>query len=326
MSIVLSTERAYLPMACLSISSLVESAKKNLKAQKPLDIWLLIDGVSREDRAAAEAFLSGLDATCHMVDSHNPWCLEAAARRRRSPAAFARLVVERLIKPQGSRVIYLDADTRAVEDVRALYDVDLGDTVLGAVDDIGVLADNRREFLCKKLKISPQARYFNSGVLVIDIDRWERERIGERALSVFVETPEILTFNDQDALNATLKGHWTPLPVRWNKLIGSAPPDWPEAICHFAGEWKPWRLGWLSGIPGMASLAGGASHVSWYETHLKNSPWSDVLNPLALTKQTAKNAAILAWWYGSGLMARYRRRHSSPHLAAYRARYPEAFA
>lgn len=58
--------------------------------------------------------------------------------------------------------------------------------------------------------------YFNSGVLVLDLDRMREEDAEVRLLHVIEEHNELLEHPDQDALNIVFHRQIFPLPVEWN--------------------------------------------------------------------------------------------------------------
>jgi lipopolysaccharide biosynthesis glycosyltransferase len=107
----------------------------------------------------------------------------------------------------------------------------------------------------EEIRFTAQSSYFNTGVLVIDVDGWRREDVGERAIR-FIQNYEDLTFYDQDALNCALQGRWNTLDLTWNfhelpdclflwdsHFYGRE--DLQEAtskpkVVHFTARAKPW--------------------------------------------------------------------------------------
>lgn len=160
-------------------------------------------------------------------------------------AAYFRILGPELL-PDVSRFLYLDCDIVVVDDLEPLWDTDLGGRVLGAVRDF---IGQERPLLIGMPEGSP---YFNSGVLLVDADRWRREGVGEACQRFIVEHPEALLYCDQDALNHELVDRWMPLDPRWNlqaslfmerhlrtrrrELEPSA------AIIHYSSWQKPWHF------------------------------------------------------------------------------------
>jgi len=91
----------------------------------------------------------------------------------------------------------------------------------------------------------PFGKYFNSGVLLIDVAAWNAQSVTERALSFAADNALKLMAHDQTALNVTLLGNWAELSLVWNyeythqTMYFSASFD----VCffHFVGRRKPFN-------------------------------------------------------------------------------------
>lgn len=79
---------------------------------------------------------------------------------------YARLLIPD-VKKNLDRIIYLDSDVIALDDVKKLWDINLGKYVYGAVPDLGY-RDIFFENCTKKLGISPKHIYPNAGVLLLN--------------------------------------------------------------------------------------------------------------------------------------------------------------
>ena len=167
--------------------------------------------------------------------------------------AWFRLLLPRLLD-RVPRVLYLDADLLITGPLRALWEQDLGGKCLAAVTNPLLRRDRRR--VIEDLGLPHPDRYFNSGVMLMDLDRLratglmlEAEQIA-RARSV--PTP----WADQEPLNAALWRERLDLHPRWNVMnpCFDLPPrllPWPReqvaeaianpAIVHFVGPYKPWH-------------------------------------------------------------------------------------
>ncbi len=168
-------------------------------------------------------------------------------------AALGRLHVGDVLPPDVSRTVYLDADTLVLDDLTELLDVDLGGRTIGAV--LNEVGGDRSWTLGETAVFSHRGAeppgYFNSGVLLIDMDRWRAAGMTERAIALYRRYGHQFRTHDQDILNILCSGAWTPIPEKWNKLVehsvhgrfgaGRLPYlTQHEGIVHFIGEIKPW--------------------------------------------------------------------------------------
>ncbi|MGB6177878.1 glycosyltransferase family 8 protein [Carnobacterium sp.] len=165
--------------------------------------------------------------------------------------AYYRISIPNLLK-DSDRAIYLDCDMLSLENIQTIWDLDLGDNLLAAVEDAGF--HDRLNLMgidCQSDK------YFNSGMMVMDLKKWREEKITEQAFDFIATYPHLLKFHDQDTLNAILHDRWLELHPRWNAqtylildekqhptVLGRT--KWEEArenpaIVHFCGHKKPWH-------------------------------------------------------------------------------------
>ncbi len=139
-----------------------------------------------------------------------------------SAAMYLRLELPYLVPPDVQRLIYLDCDVLCTTSVAALARCDLSGKAVGAVRDaftrrLGDSPGTMAGLIGSAL--DPQAHYFNSGVLVVDLPAWRSAGITERCLAYVHEHTDHLRFPDQDALNFVLYDNWHRLPKEWNYMM-----------------------------------------------------------------------------------------------------------
>ena len=190
--------------------------------------------------------------------------------------SWARVLLPEIF-PHLDRVIYLDADVLAIKSLSPLWTEDLDGAVLGAVRN--VVEPSMRPHVAS-LGIRDPRRYFNAGVLLIDLEAMRGERSWER-ISEFVRgMSEPLTWFDQDALNVVFAEQWKPLEPGWNAQNSFwGWKDWatevfgPEtlagavddpAILHFEGPslCKPWH--YLCPHPYRERYLATLAETPWY--------------------------------------------------------------
>jgi lipopolysaccharide biosynthesis glycosyltransferase len=166
----------------------------------------------------------------------------AGAADELPPAYFRLLLAEVLPAPVG-RAIYLDADTVVSGDLGDLWRRDLGGaTVGGVVDRLPRCRDGVANW--RALGLDGDAAYYNTGVLLVDLDAWRFEDVGARALAVCRANAQHLLVhgefaqNDQYGLNVVLQGRWRTVSSLWNR--GSEHVECPARIVHYLGNGKPY--------------------------------------------------------------------------------------
>ena len=103
----------------------------------------------------------------------------------------------------------------------------------------------------QELGLPAGTRYFNAGVLLMNLRKWRDEEIADRVLSFIRLHRARIVFEDQDALNAVLSGEWLELSACWNaqhpffhprlkrELLLEEIKD--PAVVHFSAGRKPWH-------------------------------------------------------------------------------------
>jgi hypothetical protein len=159
-------------------------------------------------------------------------------------AAYLRIFMPRIWQNDYDRLLYLDGDIFYQRgDIPALLSSDIHNAPLAAVLDTKQWHRPLRpasDITALRLPFSP---YFNSGVLLIDVAKFNALSIGEKVLDLISQRGADLVWHDQTALNAVLGGNWAQLPVQWNfqyshkTMLLSAHFD----VCfyHFIGRRKP---------------------------------------------------------------------------------------
>jgi FkbM family methyltransferase len=165
--------------------------------------------------------------------------------------AWFRLLLPRLFE-QVSRVLYLDADTMVIGGVRELWETELAGSSLAAVTQPLIRAD--RERVVRDLGLPDARRFFNSGVMVLDLDRLRQTGLMAEVERFARDRLVPMPWADQEPLNAVLWSERVELHPRWNVMnpcfeLPARYLPWPPAktaeavrdpaIVHFIGPYKP---------------------------------------------------------------------------------------
>ena len=177
-----------------------------------------------------------------------------------SSASYYRLLISELLPNQFEKAIYLDCDLVVNGRLDQLWRSELGENYVLAVQDtlIRYVSNHLGLLNYKELNIPASTKYFNAGVLVINLKKWRDDGITTRAIEYLKQNIEYIRFHDQDILNALLADQWGELDPRWNLLLphALAYSSWKESpfsedvyntliqnpyIIHYASELKPWN-------------------------------------------------------------------------------------
>lgn len=156
-----------------------------------------------------------------------------------SCSTYYRLFIPELY-PELSKALYLDCDLVLREDVAQLYDLPLGDDLVGAVPDgvVGSVTEFKL-YVQNRLDMPHSDHYFNAGVLLMNLDALRQWNFAER----FLDLLNRVTFRvgqDQDYLNVLCRGRVRYFGYEWNTMPTGVGVRKPKLI-HYNMDAKPWR-------------------------------------------------------------------------------------
>lgn len=153
------------------------------------------------------------------------------------------------------RVLYLDVDTIVLRDLSELCSMELGGSIAAVVQSYD--EPHWGAVLNQKFGLPATHRYFNAGVLLLNLKAWREAAVGESLVRCAVERRT----HDEVALNLVLSGRCTLVHPKFNvgphlsffadRLYVAGRYDFPAtayaeasrdpAIVHFCGGSKPWQ-------------------------------------------------------------------------------------
>lgn len=227
---------------------------KSILVQHPdedLAFYILTDGVSGENRSR---LLKEMES-CARAELHIITIDFSKVSRLRKGAlhesTWYRVLLPEYLPAEVGKILYLDADTIVLGDLKELFETDMGGySVAGCLDPANFSAET-----FERLEYAPELNYICAGVLLINLDYWRRHDLEERILEYARGHAERLRYLDQCAINFVCKDTKRILPPQYGIMgcffsqemcgrIGSR-EELREClthprIVHFAGN-APWK-------------------------------------------------------------------------------------
>ena len=165
--------------------------------------------------------------------------LELEGNGRLSFATYIRLFILEYLPGNVSKILYLDADVICLNSLEKLWETDITNYALAAVEDISSEINKARLNLEK---------YINSGVLLINLSYWRRINATNLFVNFIRKNSRIIKLHDQDILNLCFKDKILTLSCSYNyQLLGenysSQSDARASALVHFIAFHKPWVKG-----------------------------------------------------------------------------------
>lgn len=232
----------------LPLAVMLQSAATNLDPSWQLAAYLVVDGIAK---ALREKIVASLPArvSLHWIERPRGEFAGLPVWGRMTLATYHKLTLGEWLPNELQKVIWLDADTLVLGDLARLWETNLGNQTALAVQDVIVPHVSSRFGVTayRELGLAPQAKYFNAGVMPINLARWRREAVAAHARKYLQRYYARVCFWDQESLNAVLAGQWKTLDPRWNwnpvrdRLARDKSAQSDPWIIHFSGNLKPWN-------------------------------------------------------------------------------------
>ena len=211
MNILYQSDNNYAPYMGVSICSLLE----NNKEAGSINIYIIDDGINGDNKEKINSLslkypakISYLTGDILLEDADLVKTFEYTQFRKNTHSYF-KMFIDRLLPDLNERIIYIDCDTVVEGDITGLESIDLKGRAIGMVQDSLVAS------VKTSVGMDDTERYYNSGVILIDLKRWKELNCSDR---IYKHIRDIRTYGtvDQDVLNVELHDEISTLPVRYN--------------------------------------------------------------------------------------------------------------
>jgi lipopolysaccharide biosynthesis glycosyltransferase len=245
----------------MPLAATVRSVLENLGGNLPVHLFILDGGIRAAKKRRIISSLNSYPVEIFWIQPSAKLLSNLPLSAQYPLAIYYRLLLPKIIPSTCKKAIYLDTDLIVVGDLEQLWQIDIQDHAILAVQDACQRYIHRAGGFshAQKLEIPPESKYFNSGVLVINLDYWRTEKILERAIAYLQKNAQRSFNPDQDALNALMVGKWGELDPRWNQIHAiHGYASWQDSpysqevfdqvlhqpyIVHYTTPPKPWQTG-----------------------------------------------------------------------------------
>ncbi len=212
---------------------LVALTSLNLNTKTKIDVFILTSGFSQEN----QSLLNKLDKRLNhiqikIISVDESYFKNLPVNKNWSTGIYYRYLIPLIFKDY-QKVLYLDGDILVLKDLTKLFATNIENYALAGVNDADL------DFFLKKPLFNKQNFYINSGMLLINIDKFKT-----KVNNLFITTnmyKNTFTHYDQDAINLIFKDEIKLLPPKYNTLVNTEIPSLQTVIYHYSGQPKPWK-------------------------------------------------------------------------------------
>lgn len=245
MNIVFASDRLYLPHLSVAIASLIES-----NSEVPLKIYIINSDIKPDEWLNLVELDAERKHTFFNAQVDDEELVDLVTNYHFSKANYYRLFIDDIVP--FNKALYIDSDVVINGGLAELWNTKIDDFFLAAVEEPTF---SRHD----ELEMDSNAKYFNSGVMLLNLNAWRKNDVRKRVLEFVRRKPDAILFVDQCGLNSIVNGNWLSISPKYNmqtaildmeKLDREAHYDFDNidyavtspVVIHFTGSSKPWHL------------------------------------------------------------------------------------
>lgn len=249
------------------LAALIKSIESNHHTAEKLEFFIVQDEITSKSQQKIESSVDRGKTILHWLPLAD--CIPANAKlpvdNSSAPLnVYARLYIPHFVPKHIKKVIYLDVDMIVLEDISKLMAIDLEGKITAAVQDQFIQVVSRWGGVgnYEELGIDPDNKYFNSGLMIINLDQWEKANITDKVLDCIEKHKKHILYQDQYGLNAVLFADWTPLDPLWNRFA-------------YSEEERPFLIHFTGRKPIYKSYEYSEKYRDIFYSYLKMTPWKN---------------------------------------------------
>lgn len=223
-------QRITIVVACddhymIMLAALLKSIEKHYGGKEPMDVYIVEDKVTAASKRQLQQSINKWVLHLHWIPMETaiPADMRLPVVNNSYPLnTFIRLFIPHFLPQHLARALFMDVDMIVLDDIQKLWAHDIGDCVIGAVQDsitktIGNL-DGGGIPNYEALGLPADAKYFNAGLQLINLPKWREEKTTEAIIDCVNDNLKDANMGDQYGLNVVLVNRWHELPALWNYM------------------------------------------------------------------------------------------------------------
>ncbi len=213
MNIVCSIDNNYVQHCAVMLTSLFENNK-----DVQCNIYILSEGLLDNYIIELNKLVANYGSIMHYHQINSDLLKDFPIHEKDhlSIATYYRLLIPSILPKDELKAIYLDSDIIINYSLDELWNTDISNYALAAVDEMGCSKPD----VFSRLQIDESYGYFNAGVLLINLEYWRKFDIMQQCFDYINNHSDKVVSHDQDILNAILFDKWKKISCIWNMIDG----------------------------------------------------------------------------------------------------------
>jgi lipopolysaccharide biosynthesis glycosyltransferase len=239
--IAIFSDRLMLPGMHVTLATLLRTLEA--EEARRYEVHLFLNGVNeREQGWLRETHARHSRGSGLLIHDYVPAAPVGGRLYYGTATAYGRLYLAQLLPYD--RCLYLDCDLYLNRSVGGLWELIDEEHVL-VVDGAGVRGNSVDRELFLRTGIDLNGRYFNSGVMGMNLKLWRERGIMEQCEELALQHGEWFLSADQAVLNVVLHDAFRSAGVEWNTSLYPTAPQLNRVesrVYHFEYSPKPWDI------------------------------------------------------------------------------------
>jgi lipopolysaccharide biosynthesis glycosyltransferase len=234
LNVVYACDNNYAHMLGVSAYSMLDNFRSD---RYRIKINIFDGGIDDNNKKKLEKIFNKFDTPFEYYSITNEVFKDCPVTHHVTVATFYRLVIPEKIAQDVSKVLYIDCDTLVVDNIEPLFLHDITNYYFGAVKDF--VQDSVFQLPNKYYKF--MTKYFNGGLLLMNLDKLRREHIQEQWFDFLKNHAHELIYPDQDTVSYICRNDWLVLDPIWNFQVDRSQEKVTPApkILHYTMAYKP---------------------------------------------------------------------------------------
>ena len=246
MNLLMAINKNYFPQMETLLYSLASSNNKGI------DLYLMHRELTEDQvKKLDEIVCRELDGKLYEINLKDSFLDGAKIKHHFSVEMYYRIFASEYLPSDLERILWLDADIVVIKSIKNFYFMDFCEK------SMVVCAHREKNEKCEiskeakeRLKLSGEQPYFNSGVILMNLEKIRGEFNHEYTMNLILKMNDILNYPDQDILNILYRNDVLWLDYKeynyqihydWKFVNEKEHIENNVKIIHYAGPAKPWQ-------------------------------------------------------------------------------------
>lgn len=206
LDIVYATDNNFIDVLYASISSLYDT-----NGNLDLDVWIIADNVADTNKEKIDNLIKKYkQKEINWIENCKvPYQVKLD---RGSASQYSRLMIGSVLPHNIKKALYLDADTIILSNLIELFNICFDNRIVIGVSDV------INEEYKKILNIPRDKAVFNTGVLLLDLEKWRMENIESKLFDVILKFKGNVIQGDVGIMNAVLYDSYKEIDLKFNYM------------------------------------------------------------------------------------------------------------